>query len=80
MKTMDQPVPAQDEAQDTLAELETRLQSQLQGRARGVRLVRRDGGLVLKGWARSYYVKQLAQHLLMRQTELPIRANDIEVA
>jgi hypothetical protein len=36
-------------------------------------------GLVLKGRSRTYYVKQLAQQLVMRTTDLPIAANRIEV-
>jgi hypothetical protein len=39
----------------------------------------RDDGLVLRGHARTYYAKQLAQHAVMEFTKLPIRANEIEV-
>jgi hypothetical protein len=43
-------------------------------------LVVRDRGLVLRGRALSYYVKQLAQHAVMQTTRLPIRNNEIEVS
>jgi CheY-like chemotaxis protein len=40
----------------------------------------RGGGLILRGRANSYHAKQLAQHALMSVTELPLIANEIEVA
>jgi len=36
-------------------------------------------GLILRGRSRTYYVKQLAQQLVMQATDLPILANRIEV-
>jgi hypothetical protein len=39
----------------------------------------RDGGLVLRGRAHTYYAKQLAQHAVMDNHPLPILANEIEV-
>jgi hypothetical protein len=45
-----------------------------------LRLVIRDGGLVLRGHAHTYHAKQLAQHAVMGATKLPIRANEIEVS
>ncbi len=36
-------------------------------------------GLVLKGRASTYHVKQLAQHAAMEVCDLPILANEIEV-
>jgi hypothetical protein len=62
-----------------LAELETHVQRRLKSRVRDLRLSQRDTGLVLEGSAASYYVKQLAQHLVMKAIELPICANEIEV-
>lgn len=63
----------------TVGQLETQIRGQLSGRVRGVQLLVRDNGLVLKGRARDFYAKQLAQHLVMRGTTLPILANEIEV-
>lgn len=53
---------------------------ELRGRMRGFRLVIHGHGLILHGWAHTYYVKQLAQHYIMTESQLPILANDIEVA
>ena len=60
-------------------ELAERLQQQLSRRFRGLRVEVLQGGLVLKGRVRTYYAKQVAQHLVMQQTDLPIMANEIEV-
>jgi hypothetical protein len=49
-------------------------------RVRGLRIVVRDGGLVLRGRASSYHAKQLAQHTAMAVTDLPLIANEIVVA
>jgi hypothetical protein len=35
---------------------------------------------VLRGRARTYYAKQLAQHAVMQATALPILRNEIEVS
>jgi len=71
---------AQSEARTEVDVLENHVQGQLNGRVRGVRLVVHDGGLILRGRARTYYAKQLAQHLVMTGTRLPIIANEIEVS
>jgi hypothetical protein len=63
-----------------VAQLEAQVQQRLNGRACNVRLALRDNGLVLRGCARSYYAKQLAQEAVMKTTVLPILANEIEVA
>jgi hypothetical protein len=63
-----------------LEQLETRVQSRLNGRVRHFRLVVRECGLILTGHARTYYAKQLAQHEVMEATALPILANEIEVS
>jgi hypothetical protein len=65
---------------EELARLEEHLESQLSGRVRDFHLRVYDDGLVLCGWAPTYYGKQLAQHLAMQATDLPIRANDIQVS
>lgn len=62
-----------------LQELEAHLQCQLHGRIRGFRLSAHDCGLVLQGHTHTYYAKQLAQHAVMRVTDQPIAANEIEV-
>jgi hypothetical protein len=51
----------------------------LRGRLSGLRLELRGGGLVLRGTARSFHAKQLAQHAVMSGTDLPIVRNEIEV-
>lgn len=63
-----------------LDQLEARLQWRLGGRVRGLRVVGGEKGLVIQGYARTYYAKQLAQHAVMEATELPILANEIEVS
>lgn len=59
--------------------LETHVQSRSNGRVHHFRLVVRACGLILKGHARTYYAKQLAQHAVMEATALPILVNEIEV-
>lgn len=60
-------------------QLEMHLQSRLSGHIRNLTLEYRDGGLVLRGQAHTYYAKQMAQHALMQATQVPIRANEILV-
>jgi hypothetical protein len=61
-------------------ELEARIQCRLGGQIREFRLAIVDKGLILRGYAHTYYAKQLAQHAVMEATGLPILANEIEVA
>jgi len=61
-------------------ELADHLQRQLGGRFRGLHVQVQDKGVVLTGRVPTFYAKQLAQHLVMRMTDLPILANDIEVS
>jgi hypothetical protein len=51
----------------------------LRGRLIGLRIELWGGGVVIRGTARSFYAKQLAQHAVMRSTNLPILRNEIEV-
>jgi hypothetical protein len=44
-----------------------------------VRVVALDGGVILRGRARSYYAKQMAQHVVVQGLKLPVAANEIEV-
>jgi len=60
--------------------LDALLSAVLGRRVRGLKVEVRDGGLVLRGRADSFHVKQLAQHAAMAVTELPLGANEIEVA
>jgi fructose-1,6-bisphosphatase len=62
-----------------LDQLENRVQSKLSGRIHNLQLLRHAYGIVLRGFARTYYAKQLAQHAVMTESELPILANEIEV-
>jgi hypothetical protein len=62
-----------------LQQLENRVQALLCGRVREFHLVGNEVGVVLYGFARSYYAKQLAQHAVMAESQLPIVANEIEV-
>jgi hypothetical protein len=67
------------ELKSGLDELEVRLQGKLSGRIRDLQLSLQGCGIVLRGFARTYHAKQLAQHALMMETQLPILANEIEV-
>jgi hypothetical protein len=59
--------------------LEAHLQSRLSGRVRDFRLSVRGKGLILTGYAHTYYAKQLAQQAFLEATALPILANEIQV-
>jgi hypothetical protein len=73
-----QPEPAKTTC-ESLARIEEQVRCRLSGRVRDFQLIASDHGLVLRGQATTYYVKQLAQHAVMETTSLPIRANEIEV-
>jgi hypothetical protein len=62
------------------ARLEAHVRSRLSGRILELRIIVHGPGLILRGLARTYYAKQLAQHVLMEVAALPIVANEIEVA
>lgn len=64
---------------DSAADLKRIVNGRLCGRVRGFQLIVESQGLVLRGTARTYYAKQMAQHLVMEATDLPILANAIEV-
>lgn len=59
--------------------LEIQLQQRLGAQVYDLRVRLVTGGLVLEGYARTYYAKQLAQHLAMKSSNLRIIANEIEV-
>ena len=60
-------------------QLELQVQAQLSGRIRRLNLLVVNGAIVLRGSARTYHAKQVAQHAVMRLTAQPILANEIEV-
>jgi hypothetical protein len=62
-----------------VAELELLVACKLAGRVRDLRLRVGDRGVILTGYCRTYYSKQLAQHAVMEATDLPIAANEIWV-
>jgi hypothetical protein len=62
-----------------LYHLENRVQAKLSGRIRDFRVLLHDCGIILRGFARTYHAKQVAQHAVMTEAHLPIVANDIEV-
>lgn len=62
-----------------LTHLEVAVRSWVSGRVRNLRLLWRNGGLELQGETRTYYVKQLAQHAVMKLTSYRIVANGIVV-
>jgi hypothetical protein len=66
-------------APDQLDQLETSVLHQVGGRVRDLQLSVRDGGIVLRGVARTFHAKQVAQHAVMRNTDIPIAANEINV-
>jgi len=63
-----------------VTQLEAHVRSRLTGRVRDLQLVRRGDGLILRGRARTYYAKQLAQHAVMQASTLALLANEIEVS
>jgi hypothetical protein len=62
-----------------MEQLEVRLQGKLGNRVHDLHILLKDCGIVLQGFARTYHAKQLAQHVLMMETPLPILANEIVV-
>jgi hypothetical protein len=66
-------------AQSEIDQMEIRLQRQLQSIVWEFSLSLFKDGLMLRGHTSSYYGKQLAQHAVMRMTDMPIRSNEILV-
>jgi hypothetical protein len=62
-----------------VATMEAHVQTRLHGQVRDFRLLAQGGRLVLRGHARTYYAKQLAQQAVMEATDVPIAANEIQV-
>jgi hypothetical protein len=61
------------------ANIEELVKGRLNGRVWAFQLIVESQGLVLRGRCRTYYAKQLAQHLVMEIGTVHILANDIEV-
>ncbi|HZZ82538.1 MAG TPA: hypothetical protein VFE62_28825 [Gemmataceae bacterium] len=59
--------------------LAAEVRKHLNGRLWGFQLLVHSQGLVLRGETHSFHAKQLAQHLVMKVTEVPILANEIVV-
>ncbi len=70
---------AQDTRSEEEARLEMHIEARLNGRVRGIRVVRRDNGFALQGRTPTYHAKQLVLHAAMQATALPILASEIEV-
>jgi hypothetical protein len=65
--------------QHGLEQAEAVLQQRLSRRVVELRLLQRQGGVILRGYAFSYYAKQLAQHVAMDLLGLRVLVNEIEV-
>jgi hypothetical protein len=61
------------------ARIEALIEHRLGNRIHNLRVFVRPMGLILEGFASTYYAKQLAQHTAMELASLPILANDIDV-
>jgi len=64
---------------DERGKFEAQVQSMLSGKIRDFRILVLSKGLILRGQARTYYAKQLAQHAVMEATPIPLLANQIQV-
>jgi len=62
-----------------IEQLEALLRERLRGRVHGLRVLTHGDGVVLCGESDSFYGKQLALHVVMKATSLPIVANKIQV-
>ena len=62
-----------------MEQIEIRILSRVAGRLQNLQVILRDDGVVLKGRAKTYHVKQLAQHAVLEMTGVRLLANDIEV-
>jgi hypothetical protein len=66
-------------SEHSLEQIEAHLRQRLRGRVWTLRVLIREGGVVLQGQALSYYVKQLGQQIVMQELGLMVAANEIEV-
>jgi hypothetical protein len=77
---MNEPALRDIATRETLARIEEHVRCRLTGLLRDFQLDCRDNGLVLRGHVHTYYAKQLAQHAVMEESSLPIRANEMDVS
>jgi hypothetical protein len=75
-----QPLEREAVVKEELDSVMAHLTSHLRGRLHDVSVSVHRDGVVIRGKAGSYYVKQLAQHAVMEAVSLPIAANEIEVS
>jgi osmotically-inducible protein OsmY len=68
-----------DQLRSLLDDLAGHVDSRLNGHIRGFRVDHDNGGLVLRGTARTFHAKQLAQEYVMEFTDVPIAVNAIDV-
>jgi len=61
-------------------QMEAHVQARLNNRVRDFQLVACEHGLILRGYAATYYTKQLAQQAVLEATTFPILANEIHVS
>ncbi len=60
-------------------QLEALLRERLGTRVRGLRVLARGGGVVLRGTVYTWYSKQVAQQVAMQELGLIVLADEIEV-
>jgi hypothetical protein len=60
--------------------LEAHVRQRVLGQVSDLRVQVLDHGIMLRGWTRSFYIKQLAQHAIFEASQLPLVGNEIEVA
>jgi uncharacterized protein YfaP (DUF2135 family) len=64
--------------EEVAAQAEARIRSQVGGRVSGLRVVIQGNGLVLQGRSRTQHARQIALHVAMESTSLPV-VNEIQV-
>jgi len=60
-------------------QVEALLKERLGTRVQGLRVLVREGGVVLRGTVYTWYSKQVAQQVAMQELRLTVLANEIEV-
>lgn len=71
-------VPAQESIQ--VEQVEVEVHDRMKSQVRDFRLERGEQGLILRGRARTFYAKQMAQHWVMKLAPVSIQSNQIDVA
>jgi hypothetical protein len=64
----------------SMEQVEAHLRKRLGGNVRELRVFLHGGAVTLRGEASSYYAKQVAQHVIMKEMKLRVQANEIQVA